>query len=173
MGIFEQVLAFTVPAAIIGAIVFLLLNKLLKADEQRRNYELRKISAQSVNPAKLRALERMIIFLERIAPESILTRMPMQNTNALQLQKHLLQEIRQEWEHNISQQLYLQDDTWTMLVSAKESMIQLVNTCATEVTLDSTALEYAQHIVETYGKVPKTPSSVAKTMLKAELSQMK
>lgn len=173
MNIFEQVLAFTVPAAIIGAIVFVILNKMLKAEDARRNFELRKLASQSITPAKLRAYERMVIFLERVEPEAILTRGNIHEMTALQLQKSLIQQIKQEWEHNLSQQLYIRDDTWTMVSNAKESLIQLINTCAAEVTLDSTALEYAKHIIETYSKSPKTPSSAAMSMLKGDLVKIR
>jgi D-serine dehydratase len=173
MNIFEQVLAFTVPTAMIGGLVYLILNKLLKAENSRRNFELQKLAAQTITPAKLRAYERMVIFLERIAPESMLTRMNINEMTALQLQKNLLMQIKQEWEHNISQQLYIKDDSWIMLSNAKESMIQLVNTCAAEVTLDSTALEYAKHIIETYSNSPKTPASAALTLLKADLAKLR
>ena len=173
MNIFDQVLAFTVPAAVIGAIVYLLLNKLLKADAARRNFELQKLVAKTITPAKLLAYERMVVFLERTAPESILTRTNINELTALQLQKSLLQQIKQEWEHNISQQLYIKNDTWNMLSNTKESLIHLINSCASEVTLDSTALEYAKHIIETYSKSPKPPASVAMAMLKADLTKIR
>lgn len=169
MNIFEQALAFTVPAAFIGGIVFLVLNKMLKAEDARRNFELRKIAAKEITPAKLRAFERMVLFLERIEPEAILTRSNITNLSPLQLQKYIIQQIKQEWDHNLSQQLYIKNETWTLIWNAKESLIQLTNICAAEVTLDSTALEYAEHIIETYSKAPKKPSSVAINMLKADL----
>lgn len=169
MSLFEQVLAFSVPSAIIGAIVYMILNKMMKAESARRTFELQKLASQSITPAKLRAYERMVIFLERIAPQSILTRTDLNKMNALQLQKSLLQQIKQEWEHNISQQLYIRNDTWTMISNAKESMIQLTNTCAAEVTLDSTALEYAKHIIDTYGNAAKKPTDIALSMLKTDL----
>ncbi len=174
MSIFEQVLAFSVPSAIIGAVVYLILNKMMKAESERRNFELQKITAKSITPAKLQAYERMVIFLERIAPDSILTRVNNINElTALQLQKSILQQVKQEWEHNISQQLYIRQDTWIMLSNAKESLIQLTNTCAAEVTLDSTALEYAKHIIQTFNKVEKTPASIAMNMLKRDIFKIR
>ena len=173
MDIYTQILSFTIPSFIVAAIAYLLINKMVKAENDRHNFELQKLAAQNVTPAKLRAFERMVIFLERIAPESMLTKMTLNDINALQLQKALLQQIRQEWEHNLAQQLYINNDTWVLLSNAKESTIQLINTCAANCTLDSSALEYAKVIIETYNQSTKTPSSVALSMLKADLAKIK
>ncbi len=173
MNIFEQVLAFTVPTSLVGAIVYLVLTKMFREENARRNFELQKLAAQTLTPAKLRAYERMVIFLERIAPESMLTRTNLNELSALHLQKSLMQQIKQEWEHNISQQLYIKTDTWTLLSNTKESMIQLINTCAAEVTLNSTSLDYAKHIIETYSKSTKTPASLALEMLKADIAKLR
>jgi len=114
----------------------------------------------------------MVILLERINPESILTRQNLKDMSALQLQSALLQQIRQEWEHNISQQLYIKSDSWIMLRNAKESMIQLINTCAAEATMNASALDFAKLIIETYHSVEKTPLDAALAMLKVDVAKM-
>ena len=171
MDILAQVIIFTVPALIVGLVAYLLIDKFLKADSQRRNFELQKSVVQTLTPAKLRAYERMVLFLERISPDSLLTRQEYNGLTVMQLQSNLLQQIRQEWEHNLSQQLYISNNSWTMLRSAKESMIQLINTCATQ-SSSSSAIEFATLIIETYQSAEKTPSQVALGLLKTDVARL-
>jgi hypothetical protein len=172
MDLLTVILAATIPAVLILIIVYLVIDKMLKAENTRRSFEIRKSSVQTITPIKLKAYERMVILLERINPESLLTRQTLKDTSALQLQSALLQQIRQEWEHNISQQLYIKSDSWIMLRNAKESMVQLINTCAAEATMNASALDFAKLIIETYQSVEKTPLDAALTMLKVDIAKM-
>lgn len=173
MDVLTIVLAAIIPAGLVVIIAYILIDKLLKAENARRNFELKKVSAQAITPVKLRAYERMAIFLERINPESLLTRQNLKgNISAPQLQSALLQQIRQEWEHNISQQLYIKGDTWIMLKNAKESMIQLINTCTLEVSQDASALDFAKIIIETYQAAEKTPVEAAMAFLRTDVARM-
>ncbi len=162
-------LVATVPALLVAAVAYFLIDRLLKTENARRSFELQKEFRKTMTPIRLQAYERMTLFLERITPDSLLARQDLSGMNALQLQTSLLQQIRQEWEHNLTQQLYIKDETWTMLRNAKESMVQLINTSATNVSLNSTALDFAKVILETYQSVEKTPVEVAMAMLKRDL----
>ncbi len=171
MDFLTILLAATIPAAVLAAVVYLLITKMFKAESDRRAFELRKTLAPAMLPVRLKAYERMALFLERIAPESLLMRQNLNGISALQLQNLLLQQIRQEWEHNISQQLYISNDTWTIVRNAKESIIQLINTCAAEASLNSSALDYAKIIIEKYSSVDTTPIDIAMNMLKKEVAR--
>lgn len=165
-------LAATIPGFIIAAIAYLIMNKMLKAEQDRRSFEIRKDMVKTLQPVKLRAYERMALLLERIAPESLLNRQELKDVSALHLQASLLRQIRDEWEHNLAQQIYVPQDTWIVLKNAKESMIQLINTCAAQMNMNSTALDYAKFIIETYKIVEKTPIDVALGMLKSDVNRL-
>lgn len=165
-------LAATIPGFIIAAVAYLIMNKMMQAEQARRNFEIRKDMLKTMQPVKLRAYERMALLLERISPESLLNRQNIKDLSALNLQAALLRQIREEWEHNLSQQLYIQQDTWVMLKNAKESMIQLINTCAVQMKMNSTALDYAKHILEVYKTVEKTPVDTALAMLKSDVNRL-
>jgi hypothetical protein len=172
MDILAQVIVFTIPALVVGVVAYLLIDKLLKAENNRRNYELQKSLVKTITPSKLTAYERMTLFLERITPESLLARQEYSGLTVIQLQSALLQQIRQEWEHNLTQQLYITQETWMMVRNAKESMIQLINTCAAKSSGNSTAIEFATMIIETYQSLEKTPVQVALSMLKADVARL-
>ncbi|MCD8540775.1 MAG: hypothetical protein LRY55_14125 [Leadbetterella sp.] len=69
-------------------------------------------------PLQLQAGERMILFLERIKPQNLLTRIPTLNLSSTELQQVILQEIRAELDHNAAQQLYIGKDTWKKISAA-------------------------------------------------------
>lgn len=165
-------LAASIPGVVIAAVVYLVLNKMYKAEQMRKNYELRKDMIKTLQPVKLRAYERMALFLERITPESMLNRQNLKDTSALNLQAALLRQIRDEWEHNLSQQIYIQKETWIMSKNAKENMVQLVNTCATRVNANTPAIDYAKMILQTYQAFEETPIDAALAMLKSDVNRL-
>lgn len=85
----------------------------------------------------LQAYERAALFLERINPVNIIPRLLKPGLKSSQLEKLLVDNIREEYEHNMSQQLYISDASWDQVKLAKESIIKLINTSAT--TIDNTA----------------------------------
>ena len=73
----------------------------------------------------MRAYERIVLFLERTQPNSILMRQNLTKMNCLQLQTTLLKQIREEFEHNVAQQLYVSREAWALVCNAKESLVKL------------------------------------------------
>lgn len=98
-----------------------------KLDERRETLKV-------VTPIRLQAYERMALFLERIAPNSLVLRCYQPGMDLKLLQGVMTKNIRDEWEHNLSQQVYLSEDTWIHIREAKEEMINLVNASAVTLT---------------------------------------
>ena len=85
-------------------------------------------------PLRLQAYERLALFLERINPAKLLIRVPPLNNDKVDYQNLLIHHIEQEYEHNITQQVYVTNDLWTMLLTAKNTIIQNIR----KTTLDET-----------------------------------
>ncbi|NOY51763.1 MAG: hypothetical protein GXO88_14520 [Chlorobi bacterium] len=98
-------------------------------------------------PLRLQAYERMVLFLERINPPNMLTREMQSGLNAGQLQALVLKSVREEYEHNMSQQLYIEEKSWEQIKAAKEKIVQLVNTSASQVKPDEPAIKLANEIL--------------------------
>lgn len=78
-----------------------------------------KVARQAISyPLQLQAAERMILYLERIKPQNLLTRISGVNLSPTELQQAILQEIRAELDHNAAQQLYIGKDTWKKISAA-------------------------------------------------------
>lgn len=164
-----DILAIVLPAALVLLTAYLLLDKMLKNEEKRRVYELRKENLATVTPVRLRAYERLALFLERTTPHAMLVGMVKQDMTSMDLHTVLLDSIRNEFSHNVSQQVYVSDQLWQSVVGAKESLIQLVNTCAASCEASATAAALAERIIQVYAATENTPTEIALSQLKEEI----
>lgn len=165
METFLEILKFTLPSLIIlGTVVVLLKHSMkqsLANDQQRYMFEYRKNNSGIVVPAKLRANERLALFLERITPESMLGRFDIMGLTSIQLHQMLLQAVRDEYEHNISQQIYVSPETWAMVKNSREFTAQFINQCALRCPQNIEAMKLAEMLLTTYSRLPDTPISIA------------
>lgn len=168
---FLDLLKILIPSGLVVLTVYLVLQSLFKNEQKKELLKTnRQKKTQSV-PIRLQAYERMALFLERITPSSLIHR-----TNApLVRDQHLalLNAIRTEFEHNLSQQIYLTNNTWENIRQAKEEIIKLINEAAQTVSPDSPAIELNKAIIQQTAKFGnKLPNMIALVMLKKEASDL-
>jgi hypothetical protein len=161
-------LQYTLPALVgLGAAVLIIKAFIDKEFRERKNeYVLR--NQKTITPIRLQAYERIIMFLERISPGSLITRVQEAGMSAKQLQMVLLQQIRAEFEHNLSQQLYITDEAWEIVKNSKENLIKLINVASKDMGLDSGSFDLARAILDVYLKVENPPIEVAIQKIKEE-----
>lgn len=159
----------TIPGVLVLLATYYVLRDLMKNEERNRYYATKKETAKTLNPIRLTAYERLALFLERIQPDSLILRVQQSGMKSKDLHIALLSTIREEFEHNVTQQIYVSNDVWIVTKNAKESIVQLVNTCASEVPDDLPAIELSKIIIERYGSIDTTPLDIALNMLKAEV----
>jgi hypothetical protein len=99
-------------------------------------------------PLRLQAYERLILFLERILPNNLVLRINRPEMDAYQLQTNLIRTIREEFEYNLSQQLYVSSRSWELIKNAKEEMIKMINIAAGRVNESAPSAELARIIFE-------------------------
>lgn len=143
-------------------------------EERKRQYELKRESQKSVSPIRLRAYERLALLLERTTPEHMLMDLKTKEPMALstwsvsQLQQYLLQTIRLEFDHNQSQQVYVSEEVWTMIVNARDQMALFVTAITTQLPQGADAMMYAKTMLTAYSSNGTTPSEKALAALKDE-----
>ena len=128
------VVAVLAAVALTGWVVYLLLKQWLdnRQKEQLLQMKLdeRRETLKAVTPIRLQAYERMALFLERISPNSLVLRCYQPGMDLRLLQGVMTKNIRDEWEHNLSQQVYLGEELWARIREAKDEMVNLVNAAA-------------------------------------------
>lgn len=107
-------------------------------------------TAQTLLNLKLLAYERIILFIERMKPDSLIPRTISSGITNQEYRQLLLGEIRKEFEYNLSQQLYLSENAWTIAINFKNNMITLINSSANDCNPQEPANGLAKKILEKY-----------------------
>jgi hypothetical protein len=95
-------------------------------EKEKRNYLLQKESKPDVLSLRLQAYERMTLFLERINPSQLLVRITPISDDKNDYANFVIAQIEQEYEHNLAQQIYISDECWSTITTAKNATIQLI-----------------------------------------------
>lgn len=172
MELFLELLKYTIPALVVFFTTWLVLHKQLAAESERRTFELRKQNANQITPVRLRAYERLTLLLERTQPEAMILRLDLQTMTNLELQTRLLKTVRDEFEHNVSQQIYVSHQAWVMVRNARENLVRIINAAAAQVQPSGQALQLAQCLIEMYASLKTTPTDVALDFLKDEVKTL-
>lgn len=139
-------------------------------DDQKRRDELAvsKANKQDLRPLQMQAYERLILFLERLQPDNMMMRVQRPGMSARVLHTTILKTIRQEYEHNMTQQLYVSPSAWKLVLMAKDEVTKLVNLSSSQLPEEATAIDLATQMINLIGKIEKVPTDVAINGLKME-----
>jgi len=167
-----DILKIILPSAIVFLTAYYILRLFLNNEQKKRSDETNLKKKEVSLPLRLQAYERLVLLLERIAFENLLPRTPPQNFTAFEYQNLLIKTIRQEFEHNLSQQLYVSSQTWETIKNAKEEIISTINSSASKVQNDAPAIELSSAIFENSLKTQETTRQKALDLLKKEARMM-
>jgi len=170
MDSFFELLKFILPAAIVFLTTYYLVKNFLDHERNKKAIDLKLANQAILTPIRLQAYERVVLFLERINPSSMVMRLN-KTGNSASFQGELLKTIRSEFEHNLSQQIYISTAAWNATVRAKEETIKVINVSASKVNADSSALELAQAIVSVTAQLTEMPTKQAIDLIKKEISK--
>ena len=123
-------------------------------------------------PLRLQACERIVLFLDRIAVNNLIMRINRPEMSALQLQAALVGAIREEFEYNLSQQLYLPDKVWGLVKNAKEETIRLINTASVKMPEHAPSSEMVRVLLELILAEEKSAIDIALEEVKKEIQKI-
>ncbi|NVN94567.1 MAG: hypothetical protein HXX18_04690 [Bacteroidetes bacterium] len=170
-----EILKYVLPSLVVFASSYFLLKQFMESDQRKRMIEMKMMNKadnqQFVTPIRLQAYERIVLFLERISPNSLVLRVSEPQMNVLQLQTALIFSIRQEYEHNLSQQLYVSSKAWQIVKDAKEDLINVISSIAANIDKTADSSELAKAIFELTSAVEKMPVEIAIEILKNEIQE--
>lgn len=161
-----------IPAALAIYAMYLTINSFLKRDFEKRLIELENKNAEIILPNRLQAYERMALFLERIAPGNLIVRLNDPSFSAKKLHSILLSDIREEFNHNLSQQIYMSDEAWKMIKSAVEELISLINEASQELPDDAKSIDLAKNIFSKMSEKGFDQINNALVFLKQEIQRL-
>ena len=166
--IMVEILRYCIPALCVLLATWFVMHKFYKNEEEKRLWELKRLSQKEISPIRVRAYERLSLLLERTTPEHMLIDLNLAEMTPLQVQAHLIHTIRQEYDHNLSQQIYVSDEVWSLIDNAKQQTVAFVNSIAQQMPVGSSALDYAKTLITAYRTNGDTPNDIALQALKNE-----
>lgn len=172
MDVLLDILKYIIPALIVFFTTWILIRTWARNEEKRRKHEFNLHIKDEILPVRLQAYERIILFLERISPESMVLRVSKPDYNTRQLHSELLSTIRSEYEHNISQQTYISAEAWERVRLARNQVIKLINDCASELKPESNGTTLGKLILEQVAELKNPPSQATIDFLKKEVNEL-
>ncbi len=168
MEVFLEILKFTIPALSVVFVVYLMLRQYFESEHQRQMLEIRSKQKNTTLPIRLGAYERLSMFCERISIPALILRVRADGTNAAQLRMALLIAIQQEYEHNITQQVYVSENLWKIIQISREDVESTVNHVYQTIDPDVDSKQYASALFDFLKDKPVLPIHKAQEAIKKE-----
>lgn len=164
------ILVSVLPSMIVAVAAFFIVKYFIENDQKKKVLELKFQSKSITTPVRLQAYERMALFLERIEPNQLLFRVNNPELTAAQMQAVLLSTIRSEYEHNMSQQIYISPEVWESIKRAKENVVNAINIAAGKLSPEAMAIDLDSAIFQI--TAAESPVAAAMNSLKKEIQTL-
>ena len=165
-----EIIAYTLPSLITGGVAYFLFDSYFKDQQNTRRWLLQKENKPAILPLRLQAYERLTLLMERINPSQMMVRISPLSNDKTDYQNLVIAQIDQEFEHNLSQQIYVSEECWSVILTAKNATIQMIR-LATQNEKVTDADSLRAFIVSDFLEKP-TPSSAALSFIKNEVGQL-
>ncbi|MEQ9468461.1 MAG: hypothetical protein RLN88_13695 [Ekhidna sp.] len=163
MEMVYDLLKITIPAALVLYLAYLLVRSFLQKQLDEIAFTVRQKNQEIVIPIRLQAYERIVLLLERITPSNLISRLSSSDYTAEEFQQILVHEIRNEFNHNLSQQVYMSDSAWTYVTTAVEQTISVINSSAHGLDDKAKGFDLARAIINnSAGEEMDTPKQAIK-----------
>lgn len=170
-----EIAKYTIPSIVVGAVAYLMMKQFLDNQVPKSTPAPQPRPPQkneSLATVRMQAYERLTLFLERIDPNSLIVRVHRPGMTAKQLQAELLMNVRNEFEHNSTQQLYVSSEVWEKITASKDAVIQVVNLASQKMTDESSGLDLSGVLIEIIGRSGVHPTKDALEAVKAEARKL-
>jgi hypothetical protein len=166
-----EILKFTIPALTVFLTTYLLFKSFFEHQAHMKLMELQHGSRTTTLPQRLQAYERLSLFAERISIPNLIMRLRTGSSTNQSLMYAMMMSIQQEYEHNISQQIYIGDQLWQIIKLAKDNMVVSINTCASGLDPNGSSEELINALFNYLAQNP-APNDTALEALRSEASKL-
>jgi hypothetical protein len=112
-------------------------------------------SSFNARPLQLQAYERLTMLAERIALPNLISRVNTSGMNAREMQLLLLESIKQEYDYNATQQIYVSPVAWKAIINLKDQNMLIINQVAASMPPEGTGVDLNRRILEFAMSQPK------------------
>ena len=161
----KEVLILVIPLATMLLVTYIMLQHFYKKQEGESKLKITADKNTTFFPLQIQGYERIILFLERIDPSNMVIRTHKSGMDASSLHRELLKIIRDEYTHNMSQQIYIKPESWKILLSAKEETIQIINIAKNSLNKKASSLDLSAKIFELIASKKISPTQKARNSI--------
>ncbi len=177
-----QFALYIVPSIVFFGAVYYFTNKWVEVQREKNklafvgNKDVQKAPPADLKkhffPLQVEAYQRMVLFLERIAPNNMIMRLNNPGLPARAFQQKLIDNVRQEYEHNLAQQIFISPEAWGRVQSSKEEILKIINMAATKMEPTALANDLSKGVFEITAQLKDQPTEQAVNFLKNELNEI-
>jgi hypothetical protein len=167
-----DIIKYTIAGLGIVWIAFYLIKPYLDRDEKIQLLEYRKAISNQTLPLRLQAYERLVLFIERVNPANSLIRMNATSYGAHELYGLIVEDIRNEFQHNITQQIYVSARAWAVVKHVKEDTLGIINNAVRSLPETATGLELSKTVLGHLSQLEDNPYEIGASMLRKDLEEL-
>ena len=166
----QLVLGLTIPSIVVLVATYLMFKQYFAHQLQTYMLRSKKTREQITLPLKLQAYERLLLMCERIELPDLILRLKSPDASAAELHAALIVGIQQEFEHNLTQQLYISDELWQIILMAKNRTMDLISKAAENTGSGQHGDAFVAALFQLASQEKQLPSQIAKRAIKTESS---
>ena len=164
-----DILKYTISGAGVVWIAFYLIKPFIERSERVQLLEYKKSSLSQTLPLRLQAYERLVLFIERVDPANLLLRLNSNTYSGKELHYLIVEEIRSEYQHNITQQIYVSIKAWSIIKQIKDDTLGVVNGSFRELGDSGSGLDLSRLILGHLAQLENNPYDIACKIVKSDL----
>jgi len=165
-------LFYMAPALLVFFTAYFLIKKFLDTQQRMQIAEIKETMRKEMLPLRLQAYERIVLYLERISPNNLLVRVYEPGMTVREFHKEILLNIRTEFEHNITQQVYVTNSVWNIVRNSRDELVKLINQSLEQCHPEASGGELSKKVFETMVRDNHFPVQHAIDQVKNEAHQL-
>ncbi len=163
-------LKYALPAAVTGYTTYYFLNRFYLHEEKKQLLQAKAGLKKQALPVRLQAYERLALFLERISPAKLVQNIKPENNDKHAYELALVYQIENEFEHNLSQQIYVSEQCWKMIATSKNATMLFIKQVAEDDNV-KTSYELQKALIERSAN-EEVPTNVGLAYIRNEVSEL-
>lgn len=164
-----DILKYILPSIVVFFTAYILVGKFIEENKAKMQFQKSNDNKELLNPLKLQAYERLIVFLERISPQQIIMNNDIKGSSAKEAKYIFSEAVKAEYNHNVSQQIYVSPQLWSLIRVVKEEVLEFINTSAEAAGATGSGVDMCKIMVNRLIEENKQPTQKAIDFLKSEV----
>lgn len=169
---FLDIVKYSISGTIVFFVGFLVLRPYLDQKIKLRLLDIKREGQAAILPLRLQAYERLVLLIERINPANLLLRVNAPGLSLTEFQQSLYAEIRSEFQHNITQQLYVSGSSWTIANRVKDDTILMIGNAAKTLPEGVSPLELSRLLLGHLGSLETNPYDDALSVIREDIQRL-